>query len=57
VKETKSPIFTVNEKNHQTKGGFQMEDYIIFETIRTYKEHGGTLMGVHKSLSPILISE
>ena len=34
-----------------------MQDYHIFEAIRKNKEKGGTLLGVHVGLEPVLISE
>ena len=56
VKKSNSTIFTINETNFKKKGNFKMDDYVIFETIRA-KQIGGTLMGVHKSLDPVLIAE
>ena len=34
-----------------------MQDYHIFESIRKNKEKGGSLLGVHFGLEPVLISE
>ena len=41
----------------QKKGQFQIDNFEIFESIRKNKEKGGTLLGVHKSLEPVLIEE
>ena len=34
-----------------------MEEFEIFEAIRKNKEKGGSMIGVHKSLEPVLIEE
>ena len=34
-----------------------MEDFEIYEVIRKNKEKGGTILGIHKSLEPVLIEE
>ena len=47
----------IQETNFKVKGKFQMEEYEIFESIRQNKEKGGCLMGIHKSLKPVLIDE
>ena len=47
----------VQETHFQKKGTFQMNNFQIFECIRKNKEKGGTLIGIHSSLNPILVSE
>ena len=51
-------IFTLQETHFKRKGRLNSKfaDFQIFESIRN-KQKGGTLIGVHKSLSPILIEE
>ena len=51
-------IFTLQETHFKRKGRLnsKFDDFQIFESIRN-KQKGGTLIGVHKSLSPILIEE
>ena len=39
------------------KGKFQLDGFEIFESIRKIKKDGGTLVGVHKALKPMLIQE
>ena len=39
------------------KGKVSIEGFEIFETIRTGKLKGGTMIGAHKGLKPVLISE
>ena len=34
-----------------------MENFVVFEAIRKNREHGGSLMGIHKKLEPVLIEE
>ena len=43
-------------KKLMVKGKFKMENFNIFESIRD-KSSGGSLLGVHCSLNPKLISE
>ena len=40
-----------------TKGKVEIPNFELFESIRKTKEKGGTIVGVHKALHPILISE
>ena len=49
-------IFTVQETHFKKKGTFKMNEFEIFEAIRT-KEKGGTMVGIHKALNPVLINE
>ena len=52
-------IFTIQETHSGIKGRFEgeFEDHVIFEAIRQNKKKGGTLIGAHKSLNPVLIKE
>ena len=47
-------VFTLQETHFQKKGKFKLEGFEIFESIRKKKD-GGTLIGVHKALKPMLI--
>ena len=51
-------IFTLQETHFKRKGKLNAKfcDFEIFEAIRK-KQKGGTLIGAHKSLNPILIEE
>ena len=49
-------VFTLQETHFQKKGKFQLKDWHIFEAIRK-KNYGGTMIGIHESLNPILITE
>ena len=57
ISENKSTVFTIQETNHKTKGKYKNNEYEIFEAIRKNKEKGGTMLGIHKSLEPVLIEE
>ena len=49
-------LFTLQETHYATKGKVKIEGFEIFEAIRK-KVKGGTMIGAHKGLKPILISE
>ena len=49
-------IFTIQETHFKKKGTFKLKNFEIFEAIRS-KQKGGTMMGVHKALNPMLIEE
>ena len=57
VTQCNAAIFTVQETQFRKKGRFKCEEYNIFEAIRKNKEKGGTMIGIHKSLKPVLIEE
>ena len=57
VKSLDIPIFTVQETHFTTKGKIKIDGYIVFESIRTKKKNGGTAIGVHETLNPVLIEE
>ena len=52
----KSAIFSVQETHFKRKGRFLVDNFAIFEAIRN-KEGGGSMLGVHVALQPLLISE
>ena len=56
LKLTNAAVFTVQETHYPVKGKFMIEDYEIFEAIRK-KEKGGTMVGVHSALQPVLVQE
>ena len=51
-----SAIFTIQESHFNKKGKLKIENFEVFEAIRN-KEKGGTIIGVHKALKPLLIEE
>ena len=56
LKSSNAAIFTVQETHYATKGKIQIPNFEIFEAIRK-KHSGGTLIGAHKALKPMLIAE
>ena len=56
IKAVNAAIFTIQEGHFEKKGKLKMEGFEIFEAIRNKKD-GGTLVGVHKALKPMLIKE
>ena len=57
LKESNAAIFTIQETNFKKKGRFKCAEFEIFEAIRQNKEKGGCLLGIHKSLEPVLVEE
>ena len=57
VKYFNSAIFAVQETEYKRKGSFKMANYVIFEANRKNREKGGTMLGIHVNLQPVLISE
>ena len=51
-----STIFSVQETHFRKKGKFTLDNFAIFESIRS-KEGGGSMLGVHVALKPVLIEE
>ena len=47
-------VFTLQETHFSQKGKFRLDNYEMFEAIRE-KYNGGTIIGVNKALSPMLI--
>ena len=56
LSELNAGVFTLQETHFAKKGKLKLENYEIFEAIRT-KVKGGTMIGAHKALKPILIEE
>ena len=56
LQRTHATAFTIQETCFKTKGTFKLHDFITFEAIQT-KEKSGIMIGAHKSLSPVLVSE
>ena len=57
LKRCNSSIFTLQETHFNRKGKVAIDNFEIFETIRKGKIKGGTMIGAHKGLNPVLISE
>ena len=57
INTTNAAIFTVQETHFAKKGKLKVDGFEIFEAIRQKKKDGGTLMGIHKGLKPMLIKE
>ena len=56
IRNFDAAIFTIQETHFVKKGKFSIEGYETFEAIRNKKD-GGTLIGAHKGLRPVLIQE
>ena len=56
IKHLNAGIFTIQETHFNKKGKFKLEGFEIFEAIRN-KQKGGTMIGAHKALNPMLIKE
>ena len=57
IKYSNSSIFTVQETHFAKKGKFTMDNFVLFETIRKCKIKGGSMLGIHVSLHPVLVNE
>ena len=57
LKRSKAAVFTLQETHYATKGKVNITDFEVFEAIRKGKQKGGTMVGVHKALRPVLITE
>ena len=49
-------VFTIQESHFNKKGKLTVDNFEIFEAIRK-KNNGGTIIGAHKALKPMLIEE
>ena len=56
LNESNAAVFTIQETHYAKKGKLKVNNFEIFEAIRK-KVKGGTMVGVHKGLCPILIQE
>ena len=57
VKYFESAIFAVQATQYQRKGNFTLENYHIFEANIKNREKGGSMLGIHMNLQPVIISE
>ena len=57
LKRCNAGVFTIQETHYSTKGRVIIPDFEIFEAIRKGRQKGGTMIGIHKALRPILITE
>ena len=57
LKSSNAGIFTLQESHYTKKGRVAVADFEVFEAIRKGKQKGGTMIGVHKALKPVLITE
>ena len=57
LKRSNTGVFTLQETHYATKEKVVISDFEVFESIRKGKQKGGTMIGVHKALSPVLITE
>ena len=57
LKRSLAGVFTLQETHYATKGKVVIDDFEIFEAIRKGKQKGGTMIGAHRALKPILINE
>ena len=56
VKATGATIVTVQETHCRRKGRIQMDNMVVFESIRS-KKGGGTICAIHQDLNPKLVEE
>ena len=56
ISNSKAAIFTIQESHFNKKGKLRLENFEVFEAIRK-KQKGGTIIGAHKGLDPVLIQE
>ena len=57
LKYFQSSIFSIQETHFPSKGRFKLENFNVFEAIRKSKNKGGTMLGVHVDLKPVLVTE
>ena len=57
ITKSGAAIFTIQETHFTKKGKLKLLEYEIFEAIRSNKQGGGTMIGVHKALRPMLVRE
>ena len=56
INNSKVGVFTIQETHFRKKGNLKINNFEVFEAIRK-KQGGGTALGVHKALNPVLIEE
>ena len=57
VKYFNSTIFAIQETHFPKKGRIKVDNFHIFEAIQKSKIKGGTMLGVHVDLQPVLVKE
>jgi hypothetical protein len=57
LKYFNSSLFTVQETHFNKKGKFKCDNFYLFEAIRKTKQKGGSMIGVHVDLKPVLVKE
>ena len=57
LKRSEAGVFMVQETHFARKGKIEIPIFELFESIRKGKEKGGTMIGIHKALNHVLISE
>ena len=50
-------MFTIQETHYAKKGKFKLDKFVIFESIRKSRIKGGSMLGVHVDLNPVLVKE
>ena len=55
VTNKSASVFMIQETQARKKGIHQLEHFVIFEAKRS-KPGGGSMMGLHESMNPVLIS-
>ena len=50
-------MFTIQETHYAKKGKFKLDKFVIFESIRKSRMKGGSMLGVHVDLNPVLVKE
>ena len=55
VKSKSASVFMVQETNARKKGKHHLDNFVLFESKRT-KVGGGSMLGVHENLRPVLVS-
>ena len=56
ISNSNAAIFTIQESHFNKKGKLKLENFEVFEAMRK-KQKGGTIIGAHKGLNPVLIEE
>ena len=57
IQSTNAGLFTIQESHFEKKEKLKIEGFEIFEAIRKKKKDGGTIIGAHLALKPMLIKD
>ena len=57
IKYLDTSIFAIQETHFAKKGKLKLDKFHIFEAIRKSKQKGGSMLGIHVDLQPVLINE